>query len=257
MNLYEEKKQRRIERLKALAKKRQEESNSVYERSVKSLSGLGMGQPILIGHHSETRHRNLLKNANRMTAKSIELFNESENLAARAFAAECNTAISSDDPQAIVKLEERIAKLSTLQEKMKAVNKAIKAKKSLTDLGLGIDENDAKKLSTKNQFGYVGFPRFELSNNNANMIRLKKRLEYLKKTQAIPTMAPISQNGIEIRDSAETNRIQIYFPGKPPQATIEHLKSNGFRWSPSQKCWQRMRSNWALNLAKTIISKPI
>lgn len=34
-------------------------------------------------------------------------------------------------------------------------------------------------------------------------------------------------------------RIRLHFPGKPTPAVIATLKSNGFRWAPSERAWQR------------------
>lgn len=35
------------------------------------------------------------------------------------------------------------------------------------------------------------------------------------------------------------DRLQIYHDEKPSRDVINHIKSNGFRWSPSNGCWQR------------------
>jgi len=255
MNHYEEKKETRIEGMKFRVLKKNREAYALDDRAQHSLSGLGMGQPILIGHHSERRHRNLLKRTNAMTLKAIVLWDEAESLASRIEAAEGNTMISSDDPEAISKLEFRIAQLSAWQENMKTINKAIKNKKPLTELGLGLSGEDAEKLITPNRFGDVGFPKYKLTNNNANINRLKTRLEGLKKKLASPVSEPIVINGVLLKENAQENRIQLHFNSKPPAAILADLKANGFHWSPYNGCWQRMRTSYALQLAKTILNQ--
>lgn len=42
-----------------------------------------------------------------------------------------------------------------------------------------------------------------------------------------------------------SNRINLYFEGKPEEEVRRVLKSNGFRWSPSYSCWTRQLTNEA------------
>ena len=57
-NNYEIKKQARIDRLRERADKARKEASSRYETARKMGSVIPMGQPILVGHHSEKRDRN-------------------------------------------------------------------------------------------------------------------------------------------------------------------------------------------------------
>jgi hypothetical protein len=50
-------------------------------------------------------------------------------------------------------------------------------------------------------------------------------------------------DGVRVLDSAETNRIQLFYSDKPDQTTIDKLKRNGFKWSRSQQAWQRLRND--------------
>lgn len=52
--------------------------------------------------------------------------------------------------------------------------------------------------------------------------------------------------------NAEINRLQIIFDGKPGEDMRDALKSNGFRWAPSQGAWQRQLTANALYAAKHI-----
>ena len=38
-------------------------------------------------------------------------------------------------------------------------------------------------------------------------------------------------------------RLQLFFEGKPEQKVRDILKSNGFKWAPSQSAWQRQLTN--------------
>jgi len=54
MNEYEKKQERRRERYLARAEKAREESNSRYDMATESIAGIPAGQPVLVGHHSDT-----------------------------------------------------------------------------------------------------------------------------------------------------------------------------------------------------------
>ena len=97
---YEEKRANRLERYERLASKFSQESDIRYQRFKSLLSVIPMGQPILVGHHSEKGHRSLLKKADNNMRKSVEADDKSKYYADRAETVENNHAISSDDPNA-------------------------------------------------------------------------------------------------------------------------------------------------------------
>jgi hypothetical protein len=66
--------------------------------------------------------------------------------------------------------------------------------------------------------------------------------------QARGTVEKEAPAGVRLVENAEAARIQLIFPGKPDEATRSLLKSNGFRWAPSESAWQRHLNNagrWA------------
>ena len=40
-----------------------------------------------------------------------------------------------------------------------------------------------------------------------------------------------------IKINSQYNSTEIFFEGKPEEATSNILKANGFKWSPIQSCW--------------------
>ena len=93
--------------------------------------------------------------------------------------------IMSDDKNAIAKLSAKLNALEKHQALMKAANAAIRMKDTaqgdvkLHELGLTDDE--IRQLRTPDWCGRVGYPSFELSNNNANIRRIKERIATLEK----------------------------------------------------------------------------
>ena len=66
------------------------------------------GQPILVGHHSEKSDRAYRGRITNKFQKSFEESEKAKKLKGRAFAAENNTSISSDNPNAVELLKEKL-----------------------------------------------------------------------------------------------------------------------------------------------------
>jgi hypothetical protein len=255
---YEEKKQMKIDRARELAQKAEQESQNRYKAARQTLDFIPMGQPILIGHHSEARHRRDLERIDNNMRKSIEADEKAKYYSEKADRLENGNTISSDDPNAIAKLEAKLLRLQANQELMKAANKTIRDKK-LQEVekveklvSLGLTEAQALEVMQPGRFQGMGFAGFQLSNNSQNIATVKQRIEHLKRN-ATTQKEDKEVNGIKIVDNVEDNRLQIFFPGIPPQETRTKLKSSGFRWSPSNGCWQAYRNNRSNYFAEQIV----
>lgn len=273
MNSYEAKQEARRARLEAAADRAEAKANAAYKRADlrEEASGIPLGQPILVGHHSERRHRRTIERADNAMRASIAESKRAGELRARA-AAVGSGGISSDDPAAIQKLQAEIDKAKAQQEMMKAANKVIrKAVKAgitgpdsdgfdayrLQMLEIGGDRlaNAAIKLLQPDFAGRIGFADFQTSNNLANIKRMEKRIAQLRAAHAAAEAAGgenkrTSFQGIcEVVENFEENRLQIIFEGKPEPAVRAELKGNGFRWAPTQGAWQRQLNNGARHAA--------
>ena len=163
--------------------------------------------------------------------------------------------ISSDDPQAVEKLEARLAALEKNQEMMKAANAAIRmkdpAKGDAKLAELGYTPEDIAKLRAPDFCGRIGYPAYELQNNNANIRRIRGRIAELKKrTESTPEGWEFD-GGRVVVNTAE-NRLQIIFDGKPNADVRTELKGEGFRWAPSQGAWQRQLTDNAMRAARRL-----
>ena len=122
MSEYEERKQARIDRYREKAEKARQERRQLSHESISMLEHIPPGQPILVGHHSEQGHRNLLKRSDQKMEKSIAAAEKADYYEHKAEAAERNTAIFSDDPEALTKLKEKLEGLQVAQTRMKQIN---------------------------------------------------------------------------------------------------------------------------------------
>lgn len=258
MNDFEAKRSARVERFEELAEKAEQEAAAASKSGWDALHQIPFGQPILIGHHSERRDRNYRARACGKIERAAKLQEKAEYYRGKAQAAACNDSIFSEDPEAVVKLREKIAAAEALQEKMKKVNAVIRKFKHvlgkedhpdwqnfyLAMEALSVTSGAAAKLMQPDFCGRIGFADYQLTNNNANIRRMKARLADLEATRAAvdPEAEPvekISPAGFKVVENVEAYRIQLFFDGKPPAEVRAVLKSNGFRWAPSEGAWQR------------------
>ena len=164
--------------------------------------------------------------------------------------------ISGDDPNALNKLRAKLESLERLQNRMKAANAAIRmkdqAKGDAKLAEMGYSPSDIKELRSPDFCGRIGYPSYQLSNNNANIHRIRERIEELEKRQDSPAPEGWKFDGGEVVINAELNRLQIVLDDRPDADTKQALKSHGFRWAPSQGAWQRQLTDNAIHAAKAI-----
>jgi hypothetical protein len=166
-------------------------------------------------------------------------------------------AIMAGDADAIDRLTAKIASAERSQDAMKAANKAIRthakagqAHQVAALLELGFSEAQAVALLKPDFCGRIGFANYSLTNNNANIRRMRERLEQITKAQACEVVAVQCASGIKLEDDAPANRVRLYFPGKPSEEVRTELKASGFRWAPSVGAWQAYRNNGTLATAR-------
>ena len=106
---YNDRREERAERLEERASKARAESHAAFQVAHEIGSRIPMGQPILVGHHSEKHHRRDLDKIDRNMRKSVDAGKKADYYEQRAETARSNSAISSDDPDAVEKLEAKLA----------------------------------------------------------------------------------------------------------------------------------------------------
>jgi hypothetical protein len=251
-NPYEQKQAARKERLEDLAERLKAESDSAYQTARRMASIIPMGQPILVGHHSEGRDRRYRARIWKKQDQACELAAKAKHFQEKA-ASVGTGGISSDDPEAVDKLRSELAKLEAMQEKMKQANALVRKNDRAGLSALGFSETRISQLFTPDFCGRIGFPDYALTNNGANIRRIRKRIEEL---QTAPTDTTERQEGdITIREDAAENRVMLIFPDKPSDEVRAILKSSGFKWSPNRGAWVRVLNNAGRAAAKYALSK--
>lgn len=258
MNHYEEKQEAKRQRYLDLADRNEAKSASAMSASHNATAGIPFGQPILVGHHSEKRHRAALNRSDNTMRRSIEADDKAAYYRGKA-AGVGKAGISSDDPEAVTKLQAKIDAAEKRQAMMKATNKIVRSKatddKKIQRLCAALNSQHARvaPLLEPDFCGRVGFPGYELTNNNANIRRMKQRIKTLKSAPT-ETTEENHENGVSIVQNVEENRVQIIFPGKPSAEVRAILKSHGFRWSRYNGAWQRHLNNAGTYAAESVLT---
>lgn len=252
-NNFEQRKNQRIEHARNQAAKNEKLSENLAKKSHDMASVIPMGQPILVGHYSEKRDRNFRKKIQDTFGKSIEADNKAQYYKEKAEAIENNTAIFSDDPQAIEKLKAQLEHLQKLQAFMKAANKCIRKKDKTAFLKMEwATEKLWQEVNTPDCFKGIGYPSYKLTNNNASIARIKQRITQLENVAKRTTKESIVA-GLRIVENTEAGRVQLIFEEKPNEETRKLLKREGFRWSPTEGAWQRHLNGNGLFAAKSFL----
>jgi hypothetical protein len=253
-NPYEQKKAARIERQRKRAGKLRGEAEGAHERARAIGDMIPMGQPILVGHHSQRRHERDLGKIHTSMTKSVELTRAAETLERRADRAEKSHAVSSDDPEAVTKLKAKLEEAEKGRGRMRDANAAIRAGGDVAARlrGLGFGDKTVEELLKPDPMGRIGFPAYALQNASAESARIKARIAELERRATSPARTPETIGGATISEA--DNRVRVVFPCVPTEAVRKDLKGSGFHWSPKTGAWLRMTSNAAWYEAKRILT---
>lgn len=250
---FEERRQNRLLYAQEQVAKNESKSGAFTKNANRIASFIPPGQPILTGHHSEKRHRSDLNKMDIAMEHAIQADDKAAYYTDKAKSIEKNRAIFSDDPEAFEKLEKKIQELEALQEFMKAANKCVKKKDKEGFLKLpNATEELWIRLNTPDFLRRLGYPDYELRNNNQNISRLKKRHEALRR-EAERETTETTINGVRYVENVEANRVQLLFSNIPAEEIRQQLKQLGFRWCPSEGAWQRHLNNSGIYCAKRFL----
>lgn len=172
---YRDRREARAERLRGWSEANETRAEQKSAAADRISDGIPFGQPILVGHHSERRHRRDLDKIHSGMRASIDLSDKAAEQAARADNIEAATdhAIYDDDPDAIARLTDKLAALEAKREQMKTANAAHRTA-----------HRDELKAMTPYQRGQaVPYPSYSLTNLGGNITRCRDRLARLQREQ--------------------------------------------------------------------------
>lgn len=222
--------------------------NNANEARCPSIMVCGGGNfPVAKKNKQNARRDSLMREYNEIE----KIFDKINNYALGGF------PILSSDADAVEKLKAQIADAERKQEEMKIRNAYYRKNKTLKGCE-GVSDELAAKLDAIIPTTWYKTPHapFELTNNNANIKRLRGRVAEIERMKTTAAGAWDTEGlNLEIIENKEIMRLQVIFDTKPDADTRDLLKSAAFKWSPSQNAWQRQLTDNARYALKKILSK--
>jgi hypothetical protein len=208
-----------------------------------------MGQPILVGHHSEAKARRDQGRMDSCMHQAVENTDKARHHESKAtnLEAALERTIFDDDQDAIERLEERAAAREAEAEHCKFVNAQFKRMKRAMAKGGG-GYGTAKVLAELVRLAVVTeaegvqiaktmalcpwesapHPGYHLTNLRASIRRDRDRIEQIKARREAGARAEAA-GGVEIKDVGN-GAVLVTFAEKPEREILDALKAAGFWW---------------------------
>ena len=237
----------RLEKRREWQAKATAESARRWSAATSATAGIPLGQPILVGHHSERKHRRALERAQSNATKACEAMDRARDHGSKAgnIADALDRTIFSDDSDAIEALEARLASLEAQREERRKLGAAWrKAKKPHSAdaagwekvcaiMGWTLDSIECKRAQSdcRSEEGYCNrgpVPSYVLSNLGGNISRIRKRVDDVKAQNA--ARARCKAAGGLLIERFPSGYCRVRFEDYPGRATVDSLKASGFHW---------------------------
>lgn len=197
---YRDRRLARAERLREWAEKRAASGRAGFQHAHNLVKDIPLGQPILVGHHSERRHRRTLERSDNAMRRACEDSDKAGEMASRADNIEMavDGAIYRDDPDAIERLTDKLAELEGRRGRMKAENAAYRKGDEAYAKHCGITLEQAKARRVNIEAGYSWcrqpYPSYSLQNLGGTITKERKRLAELTAAKTSQGTAAVSPN---------------------------------------------------------------
>ena len=210
-----------------------------FDAAQKLAHQIPLGQPILVGHHSEGHaRRDAERIGNKMDQGCTEM-DKAQHHASKAAGLEhqLDHSVFSDDPDAVEALEARIAEREAECARVKKLNAAIRReqKAGLSDGWLqriGATEEEARAILRNVEVNWRHepvFPSYHLTNLRARIRADRERLTQVQARQA--RQARTEAAGGVLIERIGTDWCSVTFEAKPARAVLDALRAAGYRWS--------------------------
>lgn len=234
--------ERKLEKRAEWSEKAERRAEQRNEASHRAVDGIPFGQPILIGHHSEKRHRAALHRAQTNATKAYEERQLAEHHRSKADGLEMqlDRTVFSDDPDAIEQLQAKVAALRAENDRDKAMNAHYRKHKTMKGHGTLSDERaaklDADILATWDK---RPVPQYRFSNRSATIRKAEERIKWITQQQARAQKAESSEGGFIIEGTGDY--IRVTFAEKPERSVLNALREAGYRWGGGSWTGERVK----------------
>ena len=232
----------RLEKRRDWAKSRERKSEAAFETSSRAVDGIPFGQPILVGHHSEKRHRAALDKSWNALGKSVEHHKMAEHHEQKADGIErqLETSIFSDDPDAVEALTAKADAIDAARERCKAINAAYRKQTgepgarllALVKAGTMTEAEalDVARLFSLCPYEKQPYPGYHLTNMGATSRKARERIEEIQRRGRFAEKVN-AVGGLLIQRRPDMGRCLVTFSEKPAREILDALRSADYRWS--------------------------
>lgn len=224
----------KLEKRTLWADKAEHRASQRFDNARAATAGIEFGQPILVGHHSEKRHRAAIARMESSMRKGCEEQKLAEHHEQKAHGLEnqLDRSIYSDDDNAIEALEARIAEREAERARIKAYNAS--CRKGKRDVNLLDAKQQADLVSIARvcayQLGKNGeMPAYVAANLSGNIRQDRLRIATIKR-RACRVAEAEQAGGISIVYGSD-GFCRVTFAEKPSREVLSALKSSNYFWS--------------------------
>lgn len=159
--------------------------------------------------------------------------------------------VSGSDPDALEKLEGKLASMLALQENMQRTNDFLKNKDREGLIRYGYSAEGVEELFLCGPGQQLGYSEQEFNNMASNIVRVQERILELKRNLVRKTKV-VQEQGYQYAEDVEQQRVMFMFPEKPITSVRQLLGSSGFRWSPRRGSWVRPLNTNTIQAAEAV-----
>lgn len=225
----------RLERRREWALSRDRKASSAFATAHRIIEHIPLGQPILIGHHSERRHRAALDRMASNMDRGVESTRMAETHRSKAagIADQLDRSIFSDDANAIDALRARIAEREATCDRVTVINKLIRKElKAGLQPGwmdrIGASDDEKAAIVRNAKFGRSPLYPSYANSNMRNLIRADRDRIAAIERRAKAVADADAAGGVLIREHGDY--CGVTFSEKPERAILDALKAAGFSW---------------------------
>ena len=238
-----ERKEAKIEKRMEWAESRDRKANAAFEGVRKIADNIPLGQPILVGHHSQKR---AVRDQERMQS-GMSRGVESANMAdhhrevADGIEHQLDTTIFSDDPDAIDALTAKAARIEAERDRCKMINSAYRKldgdiTERLTTLVKSGVMTDSEAMAVGRMFSLCPYekqpyPSYHLTNLGATARNARERITIVNSRNQHIKAAQDSAGGVLIECGERQNVCRVTFAEKPDRDVLTALRNAGYRWT--------------------------
>lgn len=247
----------RVEKREEWAEKAAARGEARHAEARRIMNGIPLGQPILVGHHSERRARRDVARIDASMTKGFEeqKLAEHHERKAEGLARQLESNVFGDDPDAIERLEARIAERIAAGERARAINKAWRrgmanappgaprseqleaAAGHVVGNGLMTEAEVADAVRRMTLATWLRSP-FSTTGVAAGARADRERIEQIRRQRERAERAKALPSGVLVEGDAW---VRVTFPEKPSREVLAALRAAGFRWGGGSWCGERAR----------------